>query len=48
MPFCRIPPNRRIPWYCAAVDYLERQRWTLVGVVVLVILTSGVDLLGPF
>ena len=28
--------------------YLERQRWTLVGVVLLVILTSFVDLLGPF
>jgi len=28
--------------------YLERQRWVLVGVLVLVILTSIVDLLGPF
>ena len=28
--------------------YLERQRWVLVGVLVLVILTSFVDLLGPF
>jgi ATP-binding cassette, subfamily B, multidrug efflux pump len=29
-------------------SYLERQRWVLVGVLVLVILTSIVDLLGPF
>ncbi|MGE5774924.1 MAG: ABC transporter ATP-binding protein, partial [Chloroflexota bacterium] len=28
--------------------YLERQRWTLVGTVLLVIVTSVIDLLGPY
>ena len=28
--------------------YLQRQRWTLVGTVLLVLVTSGLDLLGPY